>query len=77
MLLFILFMPTILHVNNGCTNDENDMENESINIYHEYSHSEIINRCDFGQNHLIEARLLSNNSIIQHQETNSTENNVR
>jgi hypothetical protein len=70
-------MPIILHVNNGCSNDENDMENDSINIYDEYSNNEIINRCDFGQIHLIQARLLSNNSLIQHQETNSTENNVR
>jgi hypothetical protein len=70
-------MPIILQVNNGCSDDENDMGNDSINIYNEYSHSEIINRCDFGQIHLIQARLLSNNSLIQHQETNRTENNVR
>jgi hypothetical protein len=70
-------MPIILQVNNGCSDDENDMENDSINIYNEYLHSEIINRCDVGQNHLIQARLLSNNSLIQQQETNSTENNVR
>jgi hypothetical protein len=70
-------MPIILHISNGCSNDENDMENDSINIFDEYTHSEIINSCDFGQIHLIQARLLSNNSLIQHQETNSTENNVR
>jgi hypothetical protein len=70
-------MPIILHVNIGCSDDENDMENGSINIYDEFSHSEIISRCDFGQSHLIQARLSSNNSLIQHQETNSTENNVR
>jgi hypothetical protein len=67
-------MPIILHVNNVCSDDENDMENDSINIYDEYSHIEIINRCDFGHNYLIQARLLSNNSLIQHQETNSNEN---
>jgi hypothetical protein len=70
-------MPIILHVNNGCSNDENDMENDPIYIYDEYSHSEIINGCDFGQIHLIQTRLLSNNSLIQHQDTNSTENNAR
>jgi hypothetical protein len=71
-------MPIIFVVNNGCSDDENDMENDAINIYDDYSHSEIINRCDSGQNHhLIQARLLSNNSLIQHQEANSTENNVR
>jgi hypothetical protein len=41
-------MPIILHINNGCSDDENDMKNDSMNIYDEYSHSEIINRCDFG-----------------------------
>jgi hypothetical protein len=70
-------MPIILHVNNGCSNDEHDVENDSINIYDEYLHSEIINRYDFGQICLIQGRLLSNNSLIQYQETNSTENNVR
>ena len=63
-----MFMPIILHIDNWWSNDENDMEDDSINIYDEYSHSKIINRCDFGQNHLIQARLSSNNSLIQHQE---------
>jgi hypothetical protein len=53
------------------------MENESINIYDEYTHREIIIWYDFGQIHLIQARLSSINSLKQHQETNSTENNVR
>jgi hypothetical protein len=57
-------MPIILLVNNGCSIDENDMEYDSINIYDEYSNSELINRCDFGQNHLIQASLLTNNSLI-------------
>ncbi len=76
-MLFKLFLPIILLVDNGCSEDENNMEIDSINIYNEYSHSEIINRCDFGQIHLIHARLSSNNSVIQQQEPNSTENNVR
>jgi hypothetical protein len=66
-----------LPIDNGCSNDENDMEIDSINIYDEYLHSEIINRCDFEQNLLIHARLLPNNSLIQQQEPNNTENNVR
>jgi hypothetical protein len=70
-------MPIILLIDNGCSNDENDMEIDSKNIYDEYSHSEIINRCDFGQIQLIHARLLSNYSVIQQQEPNSTENNIR
>ncbi len=70
-----MFLPIILLVDNGCSNDKNDMDIDSINIYDEFSHSEIINRCDFGHNHLIHTRLSSNNSVIQQQEPNSTENN--
>ena len=69
-------MPIILHVNDGCSNDENDMENDSINIYHEYSHSEIINRCDFTERSdtgKIVVKQLPNTAPGK----NSTENNVR
>ena len=51
--------------NNDCSDDEHDNKVDSINIYDEYSHSEIIDRCDFGRNHLIHARLSSNKSVIQ------------
>ena len=61
---------------NDCSDNENDTEIDSIDIYDEYSHSEIIDRCDFGQNHLIHARLSSNKPIIQEQVENNIENNV-
>jgi hypothetical protein len=52
---------------NYYSDDENDTELDPINIYDEYSHREIIDRCDFGQNHMIHARLSSNESLIQEQ----------
>jgi hypothetical protein len=39
----------------------------------EYSHSEIINRCNFGSRHLINA-LLSSQTCLQHQADSSTRN---
>ncbi len=53
--------------NNYYSDDENDTELDPIHIYNEYSHREIIDRCDFGQNHMIYARLSSNISLIQEQ----------
>jgi hypothetical protein len=60
---------------NDCSDNENDTEIDSIDIYDKYSHSEIMDRCDFGQNHLIHARLSSNKPIIQEQVENNIENN--
>ncbi len=62
--------------NNYYSDDENDTELDPINMYDEYSHREIINRCDFGQNHMIHARLSSNESLIQEQVQTSIKNNV-
>ena len=63
--------------NNDCSDDEHDNKVDSINIYDEYSHSEIIDRCDFGRNHLIHARLSSNKSVIQNKVLeNRIENNI-
>ena len=61
---------------NYSSDDENDTELDPINIYDEYSHREIINRCDFGQNHTIHARLSSDISLIQEQVQTSMENNL-
>jgi hypothetical protein len=62
--------------NNYYSDDENETELDLINIYNEYSHREIINRCDFRQNHMIHARLSSNKSLIQEQVQTSIKNNV-
>ncbi len=39
----------------------------------EYSHSEIINQCNFGSKHIINARL-SSQTCLQHQADSSTQN---
>ncbi len=62
--------------NNYYSDDENDTELDPIIIYDEYSHREIIDRCDFGQNHMIHTRLSSNKFLIQEQVQTSIENNV-
>ena len=41
----------------------------------EYSHSEIINQCNFGFKHLINARL-SSQTCLQHQSDSSTQNAI-
>jgi len=41
----------------------------------EYSHSEIINQCNFGFKHLINARL-SSQTCLQHQADSSTQNAI-
>ena len=44
------------------------MDIDTQNQYTEYSHNEIINRCKFGNNHIIQTRLLSNGSIFKQQD---------
>ncbi len=58
------------------SDDENDTELDPINNYDEYSHREIIDRCDFGQNHMIHTRLSSNKSLIQERVQTSIKNNL-
>ncbi len=43
--------------------DESDSDFEFMNENEEYSHSEIIHRCNFGSDHLINARLSSETSL--------------
>ncbi len=62
--------------NNYYSDDENDTKLDPINIYDEYSHREIIDRCDFGKNHMIHARQSSNKSLIQEQVQTSIKNIV-
>ena len=51
---------------NNWNNDESDSDFDYMQEHEEYSHSEIIHRCNFGSNHLINARLSSEMSL-QHQ----------
>ncbi len=39
------------------SDDESDSDLDNMHEHDEYSHSEIINRCNFGSRHLINARL--------------------
>jgi hypothetical protein len=50
------------------SDDENDMDIDTQHQYTEYSHNEIINRCKFGNNHIIQTRLLSDGSIFKQQD---------
>ena len=69
-------MQIILFSNNDYSDDENDNDIFLINIYDEYSHSEIIDRCDFRQHHMIQARLSSDKSLLQEQVQSNRENNL-
>ena len=51
--------------------DESDSDFDDIQEHDEYSHSEIIQRCNFGSKHLINARLLTQTSLL-HQPDLST-----
>ena len=51
--------------------DESDSDFDDIQEHDEYSHSEIIQRCNFGSKHLINARLLTQISLL-HQPDLST-----
>ena len=51
--------------------DESDSDFDDIQEHDEYSHSEIIQRCNFGLKHLINARLLTQTSLL-HQPDLST-----
>jgi hypothetical protein len=53
------------------SDDESDSEFDNTYKHDEYSHSEIIKRCNFGPTHLINARL-SSKTCLQHQANSST-----
>jgi hypothetical protein len=45
--------------------DEDEVNFDAMNTEEEYSHAEIINQCDFGQRHLIDAHISSNTTLLQ------------
>ena len=51
--------------------DESDSDFDNMHEHDEYSHSEIIQRCNFGSKHLINARLFTQ-TCLQHQPDSST-----
>ncbi len=56
--------------NSDCelSNDEDEVNFDAMNTEEEYSHAKIINQCDFGQRHLIDARITSNTTLLQQEE---------
>jgi len=57
------------------SDDESDSDFNNMHQHDEYSHSEIINQCNFGSKHLINARL-SSQTCLQHQADSSTQNAI-
>jgi hypothetical protein len=59
-----LFISFFSHYSDEDWNDdESDSDFDYMHKNEEYSHSEIIHRCNFGSNHLINARLSSETSL--------------
>ena len=57
------------------SDDESDSDFDNMHQHDEYSHSEIINQCNFGSEHLINARL-SSQTCVQNQADSSTQNSI-
>ncbi len=57
------------------SDDESDSCFDNMHQHDEYSHSEIINQCNFGYDHLINARL-SSQTCLQNQADSSTQNSI-
>ena len=55
--------------------DDSDSDFDNMHQHDEYSHSEIINQCNFGSKHIINARL-SSQTCLQHQADSSTQNAI-
>ncbi len=47
------------------SDDEDGVNLDAMNTEEEYSHAKIINQCDFGQRHLIDAHIFSNTTLLQ------------
>jgi hypothetical protein len=48
------------------SDDEDEVNFDAMNTEEEYSNAKVINQCDFGQRHLIDARISSNTTLLQH-----------
>lgn len=57
------------------SDDESDSDFDNMHQHDEYSHSEIINQCNFGSEHLINARL-SSQTCLQNQADSGTQNSI-
>ncbi len=70
---YFLFLLFFCCRDDDWSNDDSDSDSDNTHEHDEYSHSEIINRCNFGFKHLINARL-SSQTCLQHQADSSTQN---
>ncbi len=71
-LIFSLFISLFSYYSDdNWDDDEIDSDSEFINQNEEYSHSEIIHQCNFGANHLINARLSSKRSLLYQPDSSS------
>ncbi len=57
------------------SDEESDSDFHNMHQHDEYSHSEIINQCNFGSKNIINARL-SSQTCLQHQADSSTQNAI-
>ena len=73
IILFLNNYPIVTkNISIDCSDDDLDIYN--VLQSQELSHSEIINRCNFNQRHIINARLSSKKSIIQKEISTNTKN---
>jgi hypothetical protein len=50
------------------SDNEDEVNFDAMNTEEEYSHAAIVNQCDFGQGHLIDACISSNTTLLQEEE---------
>ena len=55
----------IKNSNSKWSDNEDEVNFDAMNTEEEYSHAKIINQCDFGQRHLIDAHISSNMTLLQ------------
>ncbi len=72
---YFLFLLFFCYRDDDRSDDESDSGFDNMHKHDEYSHSEIINRCNFGSKHFINARL-SSQTCLQHQADSSTQNAI-
>jgi hypothetical protein len=65
----------IIYSDDKRSSDESDSK-EIYSYTEENSHKEIINKCDFGQRHLIDARISSSNTLLQSSKSGEVDTHI-
>ncbi len=65
----------IVYSDDEWSSDESDSE-EIYSCTEENSHKEIINKCDFGQQHLIDARTSSSTTLLQSSKSGEVDTHI-